>query len=502
MYAIYLRKSRAETGDPDALKNHRSILIALAKKMHLTVTDIYEEVVSGDSIAKRPEVQKLLKAVEQKQYKGVLVVEIERLARGDTIDQGTVARIFKYSNTKIITPIKTYDPADEFDEEYFEFSLFMSRREFTTIKRRMIRGMRQAAMDGKWIKSVPPYGYDIVRLTGGQKGYTLSPNSDAGNVRRVFEMFVDESLGYERICQRLEALGTKPYKSERWSPATIKSMLTNPVYCGLIRYGYRSQVKTVDQGVVKVSRPRSDEAELYEGLHPAIVDSELFTAANDIIKGRKRGPIKNACELKNPLLGILVCGNCGKPLQRHPDKKTGRPFMLCKTRGCSMVSSYVDIVEEMLIKELTERLLQLEQAEKQEEKYPDYTPDIKAVEQSLVTVSKQQERLYDLLEQGIYDTDVFLERNAALKKRIQALNDNLEELKNKMNKRKTAANMSDEIERISYVIQYYFLSDDMELRNGLLKSVIRNIKYYKHKRGQKSDITGDLRLEIELKNDF
>ena len=40
----------------------------------------------------------------------------------------------------IITPIKIYDPNDEYDEEYFEFGLFMSRREYKTIKRRMQRG--------------------------------------------------------------------------------------------------------------------------------------------------------------------------------------------------------------------------------------------------------------------------------------------------------------------------------------------------------------------------
>lgn len=56
---------------------------------------------------------------------GVLVVEVERLARGDTSDQGRVAKTFKFSDTLIITPSKTYDPNNEYDEEYFEFGLFM-----------------------------------------------------------------------------------------------------------------------------------------------------------------------------------------------------------------------------------------------------------------------------------------------------------------------------------------------------------------------------------------
>ena len=92
----------------------------------------------------RPQMQMLLSDLAQNKYAGVLVVEVERLARGDTIDQGIVAQAFKQSETKIITPIKTYDPNNEIDEEYFEFSLFMSRREYKTIRRRLETGRLSA----------------------------------------------------------------------------------------------------------------------------------------------------------------------------------------------------------------------------------------------------------------------------------------------------------------------------------------------------------------------
>lgn len=67
---------------------------------------IYREVVSGETIADRPVMQQLLHEVESGMWDGVLVVEVERLARGDTIDQGVVSRAFQYSDTKIITPTK------------------------------------------------------------------------------------------------------------------------------------------------------------------------------------------------------------------------------------------------------------------------------------------------------------------------------------------------------------------------------------------------------------
>lgn len=176
-YCLYLRKSRADMeaearGEGETLARHEKLLLEVAKRGPYNITQIYREIVSGETIAARPVVQHLLQEVEDGKWEGVLVVEVERLARGDTIDQGVMAQAFKYSGTKIITPLKVYDPANEFDEEYFEFGLFMSRREYKTINRRLVRGRVASAKEGKWVSGVAPYGYERVRIKG-DKGWTL-----------------------------------------------------------------------------------------------------------------------------------------------------------------------------------------------------------------------------------------------------------------------------------------------------------------------------------------
>ena len=160
-YSLYLRKSRAdleaeERGEGETLARHEKMLIELARINGFSIGKIYREIVSGESIESRPIVQELLRDVESGRWRGVLVVEVERLARGDTMDQGRVAKSFKFSNTKIITPIKIYDPNNEFDEEYFEFGLFMSRREYKTINRRLQRGRLSSVKEGKFVGSVAP----------------------------------------------------------------------------------------------------------------------------------------------------------------------------------------------------------------------------------------------------------------------------------------------------------------------------------------------------------
>lgn len=189
-YAMYLRKSRfdrdyAELSVEETLKRHKAILDRTAEERGYYIAQIYYEVVSGESIAARPEIQKLLEAVGNELYADVLVVDLERLARGNSADQAYISQVFQFSSTKIITPAKTYDPNNEYDEDFFEFGLFMSRREYKTINRRLLRGRDSSASEGKYISSIAPYGYQKKKLEN-EKGFTLEPDPEEADVVKKF----------------------------------------------------------------------------------------------------------------------------------------------------------------------------------------------------------------------------------------------------------------------------------------------------------------------------
>ena len=73
---------------------------------NLNIGKIYKEVVSGETISERKEMQKLLKDVENEKWTGVLVVEVERLARGDTADQGRVQKLLNILILKLLHLLK------------------------------------------------------------------------------------------------------------------------------------------------------------------------------------------------------------------------------------------------------------------------------------------------------------------------------------------------------------------------------------------------------------
>lgn len=501
---MYLRKSRADMdaemrGEGETLARHKKILLDLAKRMKISVSEIYEEIVSGDTIAARPQMQKLLSDVEQGKWTGVLVVEVERLARGDTMDQGLVSQTFQLSNTKIITLAKTYDPTNEFDEEYFEFGLFMSRREYKTINRRLQRGKIAAFQEGKYIAGTAPLGYDKVKCKDGS-GNTLQINDQADIVRLIYDLYTKgelqengtyRRLGMYRIAKKLDKLGIKPQVSDSWSSSTIKDILTNPTYTGKIRWQWRPYKKNMRNGKVVITRPKDKECPVVDGLHEPIIDQETFDEAQRILESRSNYPIVSNKTIKNPLTGLVFCGKCGKLMTRvYSNTKAGYYSLMCPSRGCDNVSAPIYLIENKIIEGLAEQLedykADIIPGATNPEDGTDHEKIIEQIKSELVDRRKQLEKTYDLLEKEIYDTETFLKRNDILEKNIsdleQALASEQERMEQEQYLQKANSNF---VPRIQEIVKTYMDIEDPMTKNAMLKQVIDHIDYIKEKPAQK-----------------
>lgn len=502
-YCIYLRKSRSDTemesrSEEEVLARHEHILLELAKKMQLNITKIYREVVSGESIAARPQIQELLTEVENGLWTGVLVMEVERLARGDTIDQGIMAQTFKFSNTLIITPLKTYDPNNEYDEEYFEFGLFMSRREYKTINRRLQRGRIAAVKEGKFIGSKAPYGYKKVKLKN-DKGQTLEPvPEEAEVVRMIFSLYVDgekqedgemRRLGIYLIAKKLNALHIPPMNRGYWTSSSIRDILINPVYIGQIRWNWRPVKKTMADGKISTERPRnlSDDCLIVEGMHPAIIEVVLFETAQDLIANNPPRPVGGKKPVRNPLAGIIVCGKCGRRMTLKPKQAPRKKdYIICHNRNCDNVSAPYHYIEERLMESLKDWIgnyklqWEINHEDKKEVSVSMLQKSSKKILIEIETLKKQLSNTHDLLEQGIYTTDQFLERSKLLSERIaQAETDQsriekeleLEGYRNESRK--------DIIPKAEKLLEIYHTLPSPAAKNDLMKEVLEKVVYTK-----------------------
>ena len=501
-YCIYLRKSRADAeaearGEGETLARHRAALVSLAERMGLPVSKTYREIVSGETIAARPVMRRLLSEVEGGLWDGVLVMEIERLARGDTIDQGVIARAFSLSHTKIVTPAKTYDPDDEFDEEYFEFGLFMSRREYRAINRRLQRGRRASALEGKYTGSVAPFGYVRVKLDG-QKGYTLAPDPAAAPaVKLIFELYTKGEtllngdggrLGVARLARRLNDLGIRPRRAARWTPSMLQPILKNPVYAGKIRYMGRPAVKKAKDGGTAVSRPRNGGCIVVDGLHPPLVDRETWDRAQEYLAGgHPRGTRSES--LKNPFAGLVYCGVCGGRMCRKP-YKNAPDALVCPDTACANVSSELRLVESAVLRSLKTWLRGYRlHAETADDKAPSAADAaagsaLRRIGEDLARLRAQCAAAHDLLEQGVYDAETFSKRKKALQGQTEEL-----QRQNKALRRQLQASRARETARRDLrarakdIAAAYTLAPSVMSKNSLLKSVVQRIDYYKAVRG-------------------
>lgn len=508
-YCLYLRKSRADSeaearGEGETLARHEKALLDLAKKLNLNITAIYREIVSGETIAARPVMQQLLQEVEQGIWDGVLVMEVERLARGDTIDQGIVAQTFKFSDTKIITPIKTYNPNNEFDEEYFEFGLFMSRREYKTINRRLQRGRIASVKDGKYVANNAPYGYRRVRIEN-DKGWTLAINEDEANVvRLIFELYtVGEKqsdntfkrLGTGFIAKRLNAMKIPPKRGNVWVVASIRDILINPVYIGMIRWNWRPQQKKMINGQLRISRPRSTDYILSKGLHYPIISKETFDIAQELMKSNPPRPINDRFTVKNPLSGIVVCGCCGRHMVRRPNKHYP-DMLICSEPTCNNVGSQLRVVEERILQSLKDWLgeykLSWDINPAPMERISQVSIKQKALQKEkneLDTLNKQVSKTHDLLEQGIYTTDIFLERSRSLSIRIDDVKEHIailnKELQTEIAREDSAVNIIPKVEKL---LEVYRDLSTPQAKNDMLKDVLEKVVYKKNERSKKGKL--------------
>lgn len=500
MYAIYLRKSRADAeaearGEGETLARHQNILLDLAKRKNLDIGAIYKELVSGETIAARPEVQKLLEEVSAGKWDGVICMEVERLARGDTIDQGIVAQAFKCSNTLIVTPSKTYDPSNEYDEEYFEFNLFMSRREYKTIRRRMTAGRIASVREGNYIGSIAPYGYKKTQLP--DKSFTLEPEpQEAEIVKLIFDLYIEQHMGASKIATYLNSIGAAPRKSESWDASSVRPILSNPVYCGYVRWNTRPIIKAYANGKYINTRPRSAKGEVHKGKHEPIISEEMWNKANDIMQSHKQQQNPFDKPLQSQYAKLMFCGLCGRAMVRRPYKNKPAMYM-CVNKSCGCMASDEDDITDLVMHSIADHLVDIENMingnVKPNSKDKKAETARKVLTNEIELLNKRKKKLYDFLEREVYTEEMFAERFADITKRIADRQAALD----KLPKEKADIDLYEYSMEIRSVLDTYSKNNPAEENNELLSRIIRKINYTKTEGGRWKP--SNLKIDVEYK---
>ena len=555
---IYLRKSRKdsdyykEEAIEKTLERHEKGLQEWSLNTFgakIPQKNIFREVASGDTIEDRPIMQKLLREIENDWIKAVLCIEIERLARGNTIDQGVIASAFKYSNTKIITPYKIYDLDNEDDLVYFEDGLYQSRKYLLYTKRILKRGRIRSVQDGKYIGSYEPYGYNKKKLIN-EKGYTLIINIEEekiinliadlyaygidttyqikkddtiSKIAKVYSMTKSELLfcnpkakfrqddiikiktkmGMSAIANYLNYLHIKPKKGSCWTSSSVKNILTSPTLYGYVSWGARQTVTIMKDGELIKTRPRNKNCIYFKGCFNPIfnIENERTKIIINKLKNNHIPKVPTCYEMKNPLSGIVICPICQKRMIRRPyNNKYHVDTLYCKTSHCKNVGSNLYIVEDRIIHVLK---IVLKEYINYINNYSElYKKNIDS-SNNLITIFKDKEekikfkieKCYDLLEDGTYTKDIFYKRINKLKLEL-----------NDLNKKKNIFLQQDinyivkekKIPILNISLECYDKCNNIELKNKLLHSILDKVIYEKTKGGRGYEDKFNLKLYLKI----
>ena len=521
-YCLYLRKSRADDegeklSDSETLARHKNALIDHAKRQGLTITGIYEEVGSAETIADRPKMQQLLEDIESGMWAGVLVVKIDRLARGDEADQSRITKTFRYSNTKIVTPYKTFDLNNKFDLKYFTFSLFMSREEYGFITERLQDGRVYSVIEGKYPGNKEPLGYKRVKLAG-EKGWTLEIDPDnADTIRLIYDLYVNgieqadgtmKRMGVSLITRRLNELKVPTSKGGSWVVASVRDILINPVYNGKIRWNWRPNKKSMAQGQEVSSRPRSkiEDCLVTEGRHEAIIDDYTFEKAQEYMKQNPPRPVGERHKVTNPLAGIVICSKCGRRMTRRPYGKKGYPdTLMCADPQCKTVSVHLHYVETRILEGLAEWLAEYKLQwnitnEKPKRKNTLLNAKRKALnklDEELELLDNQRKEAHNLIERKVYTEEMFFDRMRELGELIQKAKNDRAAIEADMQiediREESLQKIIPAVERL---IETYRELQSAEAKNDLLKEVLEKVVYTKDIGGRWNGRPDDFIIEL------
>ena len=454
--AVYARIS-TDRQNPLSIDDQIHKCDELAKFKEWKVLDNYvyrDEAISGTT-EDRPGLQRLFKDLEARPcpFDVLLVDDTSRLSR-KTEDVLGISERLKFADVRVIYVSQGIDSDSEQADVLVQVhglvdSLYV--KELATKTRR--------GMDGAFRRGMHAggrcFGYRNVAIEApGQVdehgrpvilGVHLAIHEDqAAIVRRIFGMYT-AGASLKRIAKLLNAEGVKSPQpqqgriSQSWCPTSIRVILQNDRYHGLVIWGKTRKVRSANGRKVVRDRPKSEWV-TRESPEQRIISDELWNAAQarkDLVKCVYAGPgdrtgkfsgLLRSSAMNAPYLfsGLLKCKTCGANLQvvsrrgPKPERQTyGCPLNF--NRGESVCTNRVrvrrDVLEKRLLAGLQEKVLREEVVnyiiDQLEEKLTNGLKDIRsemeAKKQRKAQLDLEISRLLTGLADGTHSPAIMLE---------------------------------------------------------------------------------------------
>lgn len=314
---IYNRCSTEEESQKDALIKQVKESEDCVEHQGWLLVDSYVEARSGTTAKGRNEYNRLYQDLQTDKFDIIVIKSLDRLMR-NTKDwylfldcmQKNGKRLYMYLDHKFYTPD---------DSLIIGIKAILAEEYSRELSKKINNAHRNRQREGRsFVITNSTYG--IRKLPN--KSIALD-EQEAEMIRLLFRLSA-EGYGTYRISQILYEKGYRNHKGEKISASVIRKIIRNPLYKGDIvqnREHYDFESKR------QIKNPESEWL-IHEKVIPAIVDEELFEAANRCMDTRKNERIcggiyrKYSSRGRYDLSGKMICGLCGQPFYRTVRHRT------------------------------------------------------------------------------------------------------------------------------------------------------------------------------------
>ncbi|NUM44631.1 MAG: recombinase family protein [Anaerolineales bacterium] len=228
------------------------------------VAEFVDEGISGEKW-ERPGLEALLALAKDGGFDILLVHELSRLSRSlfHTLEIFDLLGHHRLGFASVRDP--NFNFADPTQRLFLTILAAINQYYLDVLRMHVRKSKRQRAKAGLYNASMVPFGY---RLAGSPKEPPVILVEEAKAVRLAFEQYASGRMSHNEIAHLLNEQGyrTRPlpgYPEGRlFSKDNVSEMLKNPFYMGKVKY----------------QAYKSDQIEIYEGLHEALVSPELWEA--------------------------------------------------------------------------------------------------------------------------------------------------------------------------------------------------------------------------------
>lgn len=381
--AIYCRLSKEDVDklnkgdDSESIQNQKLLLMDYAIEHDMQICKSFIDDDYSGTDKDRPEWNKMLKDAENGEFNVIICKTQSRFTREMEMVEKYIHGLFAEWGIRFIGVVDNVDTNIKGNKKARQINGLINEWYLEDLSENIKSVFRKKMEDGQFLGAFAPYGY---KKDPEDRHKMIIDEETAKVVRQIFDLYI-QGYSIKRICYILtelqvptptaykQSLGyayKNPHESSTtskfgvWGPTTVRNILTNSTYIGILTQGKEKKLSYKSKKVIKT--PESEWV-VKEDNHEAIIAKNIFFQVKEMLKAKrtvsnddKQGNKKHKAHC---LAGKVKCLDCGSTLIKTGGSSSSESrYLRCqlanKTRNkmCTPHSVRLNQLKEMVSNEI------------------------------------------------------------------------------------------------------------------------------------------------------